>query len=209
MTTLSFYQKLAGQRQITTRSAAQLTGVRMSTASMALQRLAAEGLVTRVKPGAWLLGTAVGKPAALVAAVAHPYEAYLSGWSALRHHGRIQQFPESHFGVTLGRPSEMKVAGARVRLHHITPALFTGYTFVPELGGQVASPEKALFDLVYFSAMNRSRHGGHLPETELQGLRWREIQGWLRRIQAANVRTIMERNLRQLRKQHAGAETGE
>ena len=84
MTTLSFYQKISSQRQVTTRSAAQLAGLSVATASMALRRLALEGLVTRIKPGEWLVGSAAREPAALVAAVASPYEAYLSGWSALR-----------------------------------------------------------------------------------------------------------------------------
>jgi len=209
MTTLSFYQRISGQRKLTTRSAAQLAGLSIATASMALQRLAAEGLVTRIKPGEWLVGSAAREPAALVAAVASPYEAYLSGWSALRHHGRIQQFPETHFGVTLGRPVEMKVSGVRVRLHHVTPLLFTGYDFVPELGGHVASPEKALFDLAYFAAASRSRLSGRLPETELNGLRWASIQGWLHRIPAARVRTRVKQKLRALREQHSGQPTGE
>ncbi len=204
MTTLSFYQKISSQRQVTTRSAAQLAGLSVATASMALRRLALEGLVTRIKPGEWLVGSAAREPAALVAAVASPYEAYLSGWSALRHHGRIQQFPETHFGVTLGRPAAMKVAGVQVRLHHVTPALFTGYDFVTDLGGYVASAEKSLFDLAYFAAVSRSRLSGRLPETELKGLRWSDIQGWLRRIRAARVRTRVEQKLRLLREEHAG-----
>lgn len=203
MTTLSFYQKIAAQRHVTTRSAAQLAEMPMTTASMALQRLAAEGLVTRIKAGSWLVGSAVREPAALVAAVARPYEAYLSGWSALRHHGRIQQFPETHFGVTLGRPADMKVAGVRVRLHHVTPVLFTGYDFVPKLGGHVASAEKALFDLAYFAAVSRSRLSGRLPETELTGLRWADIQGWLRRIPSVRVRTRVQQKLRKLREENS------
>ncbi len=204
MTTVSFYQKISSQRQLTTRSTAQLAGLSIASASMALKRLASEGLVTRIKPGEWLVGAAAREPAALVAAVASPYEAYLSGWSALRHHGRIQQFPETHFGVTLGRSADMKVAGVRVRLHHVTPALFTGYDFVPELGGHVASQEKALFDLAYFAAVSRSRLSGRLPETELNGLRWADIQGWLRQIPAVRVRTRVEQKLRSLREEHAG-----
>lgn len=206
MTTLSFYQKLAGHRRLTTRSAAQLAGLGMSTASMALQRLAAEGLVTRIKPGAWLVGPAATKPAALVAAAAQPYEAYLSGWSALRHHRRIQQFPETHFGVTLGRPAELSVASATIQLRHIKPVLFTGYTYDSTAEGLVASAEKALFDVAYFSAMNRRPLSGTLPETNLKGFRWSEVQGWLRRIPSAGIRTAVENSLSKLRQQHAGTE---
>ncbi|HEY4302736.1 MAG TPA: hypothetical protein VGM73_17840 [Candidatus Didemnitutus sp.] len=204
MKTLSFYRKIAGQRRVTTRSAALLAGLTLATASMALRRLAAEGLVTRIKPGAWLVGPAATKPGALVAAAAQPYEAYLSGWSALRHHGRIQQFPEIQFGVTLGRPAEVTVADTAVRLHHIKPTLFTGYAYDPAVEGLVASPEKALFDLAYFSAMNRRRLSGTLPETDLTGFRWSALQGWLRRIPNASVRTLVERRVRELRDRHAG-----
>jgi predicted transcriptional regulator of viral defense system len=206
MTTLSFYQRLAGHRRVTTRSAAQLAGLGMSTASMALQRLAAEGLVTRIKPGAWLIGPAATKPAALVAAAAQPYEAYLSGWSALRHNGRIQQFPGTHFGVTLGRPARIAVAGATVQLRHIKPALFTGYAYDAGAEGLVASPEKALFDVAYFSAMNRRPLSGALPETDIKGFRWSELRGWLRRIPNPGIRTMVERNLRKLREQHTGSD---
>lgn len=209
MKTLSFYQKLAGQTQITTRSAAQLTSLSVASASMALQRLAAEGLVTRVKNGAWLVGSAARKPAALVAAAAHPYKAYLSGWSALRHHGRIQQIPETHFGVTLGRPAELKIEGGGVALHHIAPLLFLGYAYDPTARGLVASPEKALFDLAYFTAMNRSRITASLPETDLRGFHWREVQGWLRRIRATSIRTFVDRSLREIREQHASGDSDE
>lgn len=207
MKTLSFYQKLSGQRRLTTRDAAQLSGLTVPSASMALQRLATEGLVTRVKPGAWLVGAAAAKSGALVAAAAHPYEAYVSGWSALRQHGRIQQFPETIFGVSLGRPARLAAGGTRIRLHHLTPALFTGYTYDPSLDGLLASPEKALFDLCYFAAMNRSRLSGSLPETDLKGLRWPEIKGWLRCISSSGIRTTVEQNLRRLREQNTGADT--
>jgi predicted transcriptional regulator of viral defense system len=206
MTTLSFYQKIAGHRSVTTRSAAQLTGLGLSTASMALRRLAGEKLVTRVKRGAWLVESSANKPAALVAAAAQPYEAYLSGWSALRHHARIQQFPGIHFGVTLGRPAKVSVSGATVQLRHINPALFTGYAYDSAAGGFVASAEKALFDTAYFSAMNRRTTSGALPETDLDGIRWSELRGWLRRIHHPSIRTAVERGLRRLRRQHAAAE---
>jgi predicted transcriptional regulator of viral defense system len=206
MTTLSFYQKIAGHRRVTTRSAAQLTGLGISTASMALRRLEAEHLVTRIKRGAWLVGPAAGKPGALVAAAAQPYEAYVSGWSALRHHGRIQQLPEIHFGVTLGRPANVSLAGASVQLHHINPDLFTGYAYDSTADGLVASSEKALFDTGYFAAMNRRPMSGALPETDLKGIRWSKLQGWLRRIPNPSIRTAVERSLHKLRQQHAGAE---
>jgi len=206
MTSLAFYQKLAGQKRITTRSAAQLAGVSIPAASMALRRLAAEGLSVPLKKGTWLLGAAASKPGALVTAAAEPYQAYLSGWSALRLHERIQQLPQTQFAITLGRPGEVEMPGGRIALHSIKPELFGGYAYDARVDGFVASPEKALFDLAYLTAMNRSQVSGSLPETNLKGLRWKEVQTWLRRIQSPRVRTAVEQALRSIREQHAATE---
>jgi predicted transcriptional regulator of viral defense system len=203
MTTLAFYQKLAGQKRITTRAAAQLAGVTIPAASMALRRLAADGMSTPLKKGTWLLGTSSPKPGALVTAAADPYVAYLSGWSALRLHDRIQQIPQTQFAVTLGRPAELEMPSGRVSLHRIRPELFGGYVYDSRVEGFVASPEKALFDLAYLSAMNRSSVSGSLPETDLKGMRWKEVQTWLRRIPTPRVRAAVERALRSIRKRHA------
>lgn len=54
--------------------------------------------------------------------------------------------------------------------------------------------------------MNRSRVSGSLPETNLKGLRWKEVQTWLRRIPTQRVRAAVERALRSIREQHAGTE---
>jgi predicted transcriptional regulator of viral defense system len=171
---------------------------------MALRRLAADGLSLPLKKGSWIIGDTASKPGELVTAAADPYLAYLSGWSALRLHGRIQQLPQTQFAVTLGRPGEVLIGGSRIALHRIKPELFGGYAFDDRVDGFVASPEKALFDLAYLTAMNRSRVTGNLPETDLQGLRWKEVQTWLRRISTPRVRIAVERALHSIREQHTG-----
>jgi len=203
MTSVGFYQKLSGYKRITTREASQLTGLSIPAASMALRRLAAGGLSTPLKKGNWLLGVPSSKPGALVIAAVEPYQAYLSGWSALRLHDRIQQIPQKHFAMTLGRPGEMDIAGTRISLHTITPALFGGYIFDSRVDGFVATPEKAVFDLAYLKAMNRSRVSASLPETDLSGLRWKDVRHWVRLIPASRVREAVERNLESMRQQHA------
>lgn len=203
MTSVGFYQKLSGHKRITTREASQLTGLSIPAASMALRRLAAGGLSTPLKKGNWLLGVPSSKPGALVTAAAEPYQAYLSGWSALRLHDRIQQIPQKHFAMTLGRPGEMDIAGTRIALHSITPALFGGYSFDSRVDGFVATPEKAVFDLAYLKAMNRSRVSASLPEADLSGLQWNDVRHWVRLIPASRVREAVERNLDRMRQQHA------
>ena len=150
-----------------------------------------------------MIGSTSSKPGALVTAAADPYVAYLSGASALRLHERIQQLPQSQFAVTLGRPGEVKMAGGRIALHRIKPELFGGYAYDARVDGFVASPEKAVFDLAYLAAMNRSHVSGSLPETNLKGLRWSEVRQWLRRIPTPRVRAAVEQALDTIRKQHA------
>jgi predicted transcriptional regulator of viral defense system len=204
VTTLAFYKKLAGQKRVTTRAAAQLAGLSIPAASMALRRLAADGLSTPLKKGTWLIGASSAKPGVLVTAAADPYLAYLSGWSALSLHGRIQQIPQTQFAVTLGRPGEVEMPDGRIALHRMRPELFGGYIYDSRVDGFVASPEKALFDLAYLTAMNRSGVSGNLPETNLKGLRWSEAQAWMRRIRTPRIRAAVERALRAIREQHAG-----
>ncbi len=204
MNASAFYRKLLGRNRVTTREAAQLTGLSIPAASMALRRLSTEGLATPLKRGHWLVGSSALKPGVLVAAAADPYHAYLSGWSALRVHDRIQQIPQKHFAMTLGRPGEIKMAGAKLSFHCIMPELFGGYTHDSRVDGFVASAEKAIFDLAYLSAMNRSRISGNLPETDLRGLKWREVKAWIGRIPESSVRRAAERQLQRIREQHAG-----
>ena len=134
---------------------------------------------------------------------AEPCLAYLSGWSALRLHERIQQIPQTQFAVTLGRPGEVEMPDSRVALHRIRPEPFGGYVYDSRVEGFVAPPEKVLFDLAYLAAMSRSRVSGSLPETDLKGLRWREARIWLRRIRTPRIRAALERALRSIREQHA------
>jgi predicted transcriptional regulator of viral defense system len=204
MTAVEFYQKLAGHKRVTTRMAAQLAGVGITAASMALRRLAADGLSQPLKRGSWMIGAETSKPGALVTAAADPYVAYLSGWSALRLHDRIQQLPQIQFAVTLGRPRDVDMPGGRIALHRIKPELFGGFAYDIRVDGFVASPEKAVFDLAYLTAMNRSRVSGNLPETDLAGLKWKEVQSWLRRIQTPRIRAAVADALAKIRRQQAG-----
>lgn len=109
------------------------------------------------------------------------------------------------FAVTLGRPGEVKMAGGLISLHRIKPELFGGYVYNGRVDGFVASPEKAVFDLAYLAAMNRSSVSGILPETDLKGLRWSEVQEWLRRIATPRVRAAVAQALDTIRKQQANA----
>jgi hypothetical protein len=52
------------------------------------------GLVRRLRPGLWAVDLAVS-PFAVAQYLTAPYPAYVSFWSALAHHGLIEQMRES------------------------------------------------------------------------------------------------------------------
>jgi hypothetical protein len=77
---------------ITTADAATALKLRTDAASQTLRRLAAAGLVFRVRKGLWALG-ALPDPASLSEYVTAPYPAYVSLQSALFLRGMIEQVP--------------------------------------------------------------------------------------------------------------------
>lgn len=90
-------------------------------------------------------------------------------------------------------------------VHHIAPELFDGFEFRAD-GTKLATPEKALFDVVYLSG-GRSRLFAHLPELELPaGFRARRLRDWTRRIAAARKRSMVETRLEAMLQQATTAE---
>lgn len=77
---------------------------------------------------------------------------YVSCQSALEFHGLIPEHTPTVVSATTSRPGRWKTALGDFEFRHIKTTLFSGYQSVEVGGGQqafVASPEKALLDLVY------------------------------------------------------------
>ena len=105
-----------------------------------------------------------------VYAVAPPYQAeaphpflvanhlrkpsYVSMQSALSYYGMIPESVPVTTSITTGRPEELQTPLGRFVFRHIKKAAFFGYNQREISRGQsvfLASPEKALLDLLYFS----------------------------------------------------------
>ena len=96
---------------------------------------------------------------------------YVSCQSALAHHGLIPEAVPAVTSVATGRPGRWDTPLGRYEFRHIRAGLLWGYRRVELGSGQgafVATPEKALLDLVYL------RPGGDSPaflrELRLQNL---------------------------------------
>ena len=166
-----------GVEAFATRDVASLLRVTPVNAHMILSRLARQNFLVHLARGRWALARTLQRMM-LPEHVTAPYPACLSLQTALFQHGLIEQVPAVLYAVTVGRTRRVATPVATVSLHHIPPQLFTGFELTAD-GAKMASPEKALFDLLYL-APGRSRLFASLPEMQFpRAFRWREVKRYV------------------------------
>jgi len=190
----------------TTRDAAARLRVPHGHASASLARLGAAGLVVRLRRGVWAKAGGVD-PLALPEYLTAPFPAYVSLQSALYLHGMISQIPAVTYAVTLARTRRLVTPLGTVSLHHVRPTFFFGYEDVGRAGGRLATPEKALVDLLYLTPA-RSGLFRALPEIEWpKAFRASVARSIVRRIEPASRQRTVARKLEELlrtRREDAG-----
>lgn len=196
MTPSQAYGRLLDLGMVTVETADVAGALRLSTtaATKLLRRLAAARLIIRLRSGLWLLARTVVNPYGLVEALTAPMPSYVSLQTALYLHGMIEQVPAVIYAASLSRTQRIATGVGIFSIHHIAPELFDG--FEPrEDGTKIATPEKALFDVVYLSG-GRSRVFSHLPELELPPrFRRARLREWTLRISATRRRSMVESRL--------------
>lgn len=138
--------------------------IQKSHASKLLDRLAQHGHIMRLKRGLWAIPENL-EPLGLVPHLTAPFPSYVSLQSALYYHDMVSQIPEVVYCVSLARTRTYKTPMATVSVHHIPGSFFFGYEERGEHHVWMASPEKALLDILYLS-QSRSRLFANLPEIE-------------------------------------------
>jgi len=96
---------------------------------------------------------------------------YVSCQSALAYYGMIPEYTPVTISVTTGRTGFWETPLGTFKFHHIQPSLFDGYRLFEVSIGQkafLASPEKALLDLIYLQPEGDQR--AYLMELRLQNL---------------------------------------
>ena len=136
-----------------------------SHASKTLERLADAGHLIRLARALWGVPGRI-EPFALPEYLAAPFPAYVSLHSALFHHGMVSQIPSVIYAVTVGRARRRETPIAVISCHHVAPSFFFGYESHGPGGIKIATPEKALLDVLYLGA-GRSQGLSALPEVEL------------------------------------------
>lgn len=163
-----------------------------------LQSLEADGLVRRLRRGAWAVPREWGAttdPLDTLAVLTRPNPSYGSLWTALATHGMIGQNPRSVYAVSLDRTRRITPSIGKFQIHPVHPDLFGGMAGESGSRAGMATPEKALFDTVYVHTVHRLAHLC-LPEVTLtEDFDRASIWRWVDRITSTRLRTIVTRRL--------------
>ena len=167
MTLIGALSLLSSMREpvFETGDAAARLNLTAAHASAVLARLASGRLLVRLRRGLWAFPDRVD-PLSLPGRLTAPLPSYVSLQSALYLHGLISQIPAVTYAVSLARTRRFDTPLGVVSIHHVTPAFFSGFDPTGPQGALIASPEKALVDVLYLSP-TRSRLFRALPEIEI------------------------------------------
>lgn len=169
----------------TTRQVSEKTDMRLDSVSRRLKNLAEAGSLIRIRRGLWAIPN--HPDFSPYAVVPHLFEnnerGYVSLVSALHLHGMIEQIPDVVHIVTTKQREALTTPVTRYEFYKIKQNLFGGYRpYDQQWSFQIAAPEKALFDISYYSTKKGNRFARlpelHLPET----FKEEKLQNWLNKV---------------------------
>jgi predicted transcriptional regulator of viral defense system len=112
---------------------------------------------------------------------------YVSLQSALAYYGMILEYVPMTISVTTNRPAQWETPVGIFDFRHIQVNFFEGYRFLDlgdNQGAFIASPEKALLDLVYLeSGGDTHEYLSELRLNNLEGLNWQLLERLARKIE--------------------------
>jgi predicted transcriptional regulator of viral defense system len=127
-----------------------------------------------------------------------PYPAYISLQSALFRHGLIEQIPAVIYAVTPARPRRLRTPIGTISFHRM-PELFQGFELSSGSDAKIATPEKALFDLLHL-APGRSRVFSKQPELTIpRRFKWQRLKEYTELVKSSGRRAYIAERIRALR----------
>ena len=188
-----------------TREVAEAADLSIANASRDLRTLEKEGMITKVRRGLWAVPTHPDfSPYAVVPHLFQLDDAgYVSLLSALSLHGMIDQLPRTVQVVTTRQRANLDTAVGTYEFHQIDSDLFDGFGPYRRTGDfDIATPEKALFDTLYFSA-RKGRRFLHLPELEpTEDFSPAAVGDWIARVSYIRLRRALENRWKELVERH-------
>jgi predicted transcriptional regulator of viral defense system len=116
--------------------------------------------------------------------------------SALSHYGMIPEFVPVTTSITTGRPEELGTPMGRFLFRHVKKSAFFGYAQTEISRGQpvfLASPEKALLDLLYLTTGSDSP--AYLEELRFEPtdrFDWNTLRRHAERIRSRKLKRAVE-----------------
>jgi hypothetical protein len=189
-----------GTLVVRTDDAALRLGLSRPAATRTLGRLAEAGLVLHIRHGLWSLDPKID-PLALPEYLTSPFPAYVSLQTALHLHGMVSQVPRIIYVASLAPTKRVATEVGEYSIHRLAPTFFGGFQTVAG-GVRIATPEKALLDVLYLTPA-RSRLFASLPEIEIPKTFNAELaRMWLGRIPPGLRRVAAARRLQVLLRGH-------
>lgn len=186
------------QPLLETRDIAALLGQKNAAAVLTATRLANSGFLIKLGRGKWVFPRNINR-FALAEHLTAPFSSYISLQSALFYHGMISQVPSVIYAVSLARTRRYKTPLGVISIHHAAADFFYGYELDKEGTAKIASPEKALVDIFYFSP-TKTRLFHALPELDLPAkFDWQKAFKMALKIKSPARRVLVERALFRLR----------
>ena len=115
-------------------------------------KLVKEGVLERVSKGYYILVS--NRPSDFEVANILYHPSYVSLDSALNYYGILVQSPQQILSVTSKRATTVENSGKTYAYVHLDQKYFTDYQKIDDF--LIASPEKALVDAMFFTALGRS-----------------------------------------------------
>ena len=183
---------------VESRDIAALLQVSTSNATTILRRLARKGMIVHLSRGRWLVNERIDH-LALPELISAPYPAYVSLQSALFQHGLIEQIPSVLYAVTPARPRRLQTPLGTISFHRMPPELFNGFELSRRSDAKVATPEKALFDMLYL-APGRSRLFSNQPELTIpRRFQWERLKEYTKLVKSSGRRAYIAERIKALR----------
>ena len=111
----------------------------------------------------------------------------------------VEQIPSVIYAVTPARPRRVQTPLATISFHRMPPELCKGFELSPHSDAKIATPEKALFDLIYL-APGRSRLFSTLPElTVPRRFRWQRLKEYTELVKSPGRRAFISERIRAMR----------
>lgn len=194
--------KRLGRSVFTSHELAAISGKSASTIVQSLNRLARQGLLTKIYRGVW----AEAAPRALSSFEVIPHlfprqRVYVSFISALHLHGIVEQIPQVITLASTSHSNTLRTKAGVFSIHQIAPAFFAGFDWYKGDGSfLIAEPEKALIDSLYLSSRKKKQFG-HFPELHFpSGFSFKKAEQWVGRIPEKAIRLYVLKRLETLKR---------